>query len=541
MMSEMKPLVSSGRRFSAVWIIPLVALAIGISMAIHAMMTDGPTITIDFETAEGLKAGKTKVQLLNVEIGIVESVTLKENIAGVTVSLKLDHKTRQLLREDTRFWVVRARVGAGGVSGLSTILAGAYIEIAPGTGKEGKRTFVGLEEPPLTPLDAPGRRLTLHSSKIGSLSVGESVVYQGYKVGRIESMMFDQDQAQMRYDIFVDAPFHELINSNTRFWNSSGISLNASAEGFEVRMGSMDTLLLGGVAFGPPPGKPSGKPIKNGKEYKLYESYEDILKNPYRYGVYYVVSFLQSTRGLEPGAPVEYRGIPVGRVERILLKEISRLDMSDEGREAGRAIPVLIYLEPGRIELPDTQEAVTVLRQSIEDGVSQGLRATLLMGNLLTGKQLIGIDFYPDEAPAELGVFGQYPVIPSIETGIVRLETKVSKFLDRLNALPLDETIAGVNRVLGNADTTITSLNVLLESDDTKALPSELVTTLEELRVTLAGFSPDSKMYQGLGSSVNTLNGTLENLDGLIRQLSIRPNALLFPASPELDPIPEAR
>ena len=198
-------------------------------------------------------------------------------------------------------------------------------------------------------------------------------------------------------------------------------------------------------------------------------------------------------------------------------------------------------MEPGRIELPDTQEAVTVLRQSIEDGVSQGLRATLLMGNLLTGKQLIGIDFYPDEAPAELGVFGQYPVIPSIETGIVRLETKVSKFLDRLNALPLDETIAGVNRVLGNADTTITSLNVLLESDDTKALPSELVTTLEELRVTLAGFSPDSKMYQGLGSSVNTLNGTLENLDGLIRQLSIRPNALLFPASPELDPIPEAR
>ncbi|HEB28492.1 MAG TPA: intermembrane transport protein PqiB [Porticoccus sp.] len=533
-MSEMKPSTSSGRKFSAVWIIPLVALVIGLSMAVHNVMTQGPTITLDFETAEGLHKGKTKIRLLNVEIGLVEDVVLKEDMSGVTATVKLGPEARPLLHEDTRFWVVRPRIGAGGVSGLSTILAGTYIEMAPGTGAVGHREFVGLEEPPQTPLDAPGVRLTLYSRHIGSLSVGESVVYRGYNVGRIEAMEFDQARAQVRYEIFVDDPFHQLINSNTRFWNASGISLNASAEGFEVQMGSMDTLLLGGAAFGNPPDSPSGSPVESGQEYYLYESYDDSLKNPYTHGLYYVVSFFQSVRGLEPGAPVEYRGIPIGRVERILLKELSALGMADKGSVTGRAIPVLIYLEPGRMELPDSKESTDALKKTIEAGVTHGLRATLLVGNLLTGKQLVGIDYFPDEEPAELGMFEQYVVIPTIETGVGRLGNQVRSFMDRLNALPLEETVAGVNKVLG-------SVNGLLERDDTKKVSSELVATLGELRYALAGLSPDSKMYQSLGASVNSLNGTLENLDALIRKLSIKPSSLLFPGTPEMDPIPEAR
>ena len=547
-MSEMKPSISTGKKFSAVWIIPLVALVIGLSMGIYTFMTQGPTITLDFETAEGLQEGKTKVRLLNVDIGIVESVALKEDMSGVTAVVKLDPAGRPLLREDTRFWVVRARVGAGGVSGLSTIVAGTYIEIAPGTGPLGQREFVGLEEPPQTPLDAPGVRLTLLSSQVGSLSVGESVVFRGYNVGRIESMEFDQEQRQVRYGIFVDAPFHKLINSNTRFWDASGISLSASAEGFEVDIGSMDTLLLGGVAFGAPPGLPSGSPIENGREYHLYESYNDILKNPYAYGVNYVVSFYQSVRGLESGAPVEYRGIPIGRVERILVEELAKQGLAAGSSTVGQAIPVLIYLEPGRLKIPDNQESIDRFKLAIKEGVPKGLRATLMTGNLLTGKQLVSVDFFPEEEPAELGVFEQYAVIPTIETGVGRLENQVSSFLEKLNSLPLEETVTGVNKVLDSADSSLASLtstldsvNGLIDSDDSRRLSSELVATLGELRSALTGLSPDSKMYQSLGASVNSLNGTLESLDALIRKLSVKPSSLLFPASPEMDPIPEAR
>jgi paraquat-inducible protein B len=536
-MSEMKPTISSGRKFSAVWIIPLVALVIGLSMAVHNVMTQGPTITLDFETAEGLHKGKTKIRLLNVEIGLVEGVVLKEDMSGVTATVKLGPEARPLLHEDTRFWVVRPRIGAGGVSGLSTILAGTYIEMAPGTGAVGHREFVGLEEPPQTPFDAPGVRLTLYSSEVGSLSVGESVVYKGLDVGRIEATEFDLEGAEVRYDVFIDDPFHHLINSNTHFWNASGISLNASAEGFQVQMGSMDTLLLGGVEFANPPDTPSGSPVESGQKYRLYKSYDASLENHFAYGLYYVVSFYGSVRGLEPGAPVEYRGIPVGRVERVLLKELTALNFSDlsaQDQVSGRAIPVLIYLEPGQMELPDSQESTDVLKSGIEIGVTRGLRATLSVGNFLTGKQLVSIDFYPDEEPAELGTFEQYVTIPTIETGVGRLENQVRSFMDRLNALPLEETVTGVNKVLGN-------VNGLLDSDDTKNVSSELVATLGELRYVLAGLSPDSKMYQNLGASVNSLNGTLENLDALIRKLSVKPSSLLFPETPEMDPIPEAR
>ncbi|MDX2349912.1 MAG: intermembrane transport protein PqiB [Porticoccus sp.] len=533
-MNEMKPSINSGRKFSAVWIIPLVALVIGISMAVHNVMTQGPTITLDFETAESLQPGKTKIRMLSVEIGLVEGVVLKEDMSGVTATVELGSEARPLLRDDTRFWVVRPRVGGGGVSGLSTILAGSYIEMDPGTGAVGQREFVGLEEPPQTPLDAPGVRLTLYSSEVGSLGVGESVVYRGFNVGRIETMEFDREKAQVRYDIFIDDPFHQLVNSNTRFWNTSGISLNASAEGFEVRMGSMDTLFLGGVEFANPPSAPSGSPVEHGQEYRLYETYEDSLEDPYTFGTHYVVSFYQSIRGLEPGAPVEYRGIPVGRVERVLVKELSELHMAVKDDTSGRAIPVLIYLEPAMLKLQDSQEATDSFVKSIELGVSRGLRATLSVGNFLTGKQLVSIDFYPDEEPAELGTFDTYVTIPTIETGVGRLESQIRNFMDRLDALPLEETVAGANKVLGN-------VNGLLESDETKELSSELVATLAELRHTLTGLSPDSKMYQSLGASVNSLNGTLENLDALIRKISVKPNSLLFPASPEMDPIPEAR
>ncbi|MEZ0123090.1 MAG: intermembrane transport protein PqiB [Candidatus Reddybacter sp.] len=539
-MSEMKATVSSGRKFSAIWILPLVTLIVGVIIVAHSMMTQGPTITIDFETADSLEVGKTKIRLLSVNVGVVENVSIKEDLSGVTATIKLDQKTRHLLVDDTRFWIVRARVGAGGISGLSTILSGAYIEMAPGNGVNKTMAFVGLESPPLTPAGAPGLRLSLYTDRAGSVSEGNTVLYRGYPVGRVEAMAFDPERRQVHYDIFIDAPYHLLIGSDTRFWDVSGISLKASAGGFEVDMGSMDTILLGGVSFGRVPGLPKGGLIESGQEFKLYSSYDDILKRPYSYGTYYVVSFSQSLRGLVPGAPVEYRGIEIGRVERILLKELTTTTTGLSG--TGQAIPVLIYLEPALLEIGDNKKAVEALRMVIDRGVrTNGLRASLETGNLITGKQLISMDYFPDEEPAELGKFAQYSVIPTIETGVARLEQQVNAFLEKLNALPLEETVAAANKTLTSLTASIDSVNGVLASEDTQALPKEIVATLNDLRIVLNGLSPNSKMAQSLGSSVSTLNATLISLDALIRQLSIKPNAIIFPVSPEPDLIPEAQ
>ncbi|PCJ36570.1 MAG: hypothetical protein COA75_07250 [Cellvibrionales bacterium] len=543
-MSEMKATVSRGRKFSAIWILPLVTLVVGVIIVVHSMMTEGPSITIDFATADSLEVGKTKIRLLSVNVGVVESVKIKEDLSGVTATIKLDQETIPLLVDDTRFWIVRARIGAEGVSGLSTLLSGAYIEMAPGNEKVKKKVFVGLESPPLTPADAPGLRLSLYSDRAGSVSAGNSILYRGYPVGRVEAMAFDSERRQVRYDIFVDAPYHQLIGDFTRFWDTSGIAMKASAEGLEVAMGSMDTILLGGVAFGSIPGLSSGDPVESGKEYKLYKSYDDILEHPYSHGTHYVVSFSQSLRGLVPGAPVEYRGIEIGRVERILLKELASQGLPG----TGQAIPVLIYVEPGRLEVGDSDKAVQILRKVIAEGVrTKGMRASLQTGNLLTGKQLISIDYFPGEEPTELGEFQQYRVIPTIETGVARLEQQVSDFLEKLNSLPLEETVVGANKILSRADDTLVSLTVAIDSvnrvlanEDTQALPEELVETLGDLRTVLDGLSPNSKMAQSLGSSVSTMNATLISLDTLIRKLSISPNSLIFSTTPESDPIPEA-
>ena len=543
-MNNMKARVSRGRQFSAIWILPLVTLMLGVTIVVHSLLTDGPTITIEFETADNLQVGKTKVRLLNVDVGVVEHIDIKEDLSGVTATIKLEQKTAHLLLEDTHFWIVRARVGIGGITGLSTIVSGAYIEMAPGSETQRRVAFVGLENPPLTPADAPGLRLSLYSDRAGSVSAGNAVLYKGYPVGRIEAMTFDPERRQVHYDIFIDAPYHQLIDSATRFWDTSGIAMNATAEGFEVAMGSMDTLLLGGVAFGAIDGLPAGDTVENGQAYKLYESHSDILEHPYRYGMYYVVSFAQSLRGLVSGAPVDYRGITIGHVERILIKEMTLKGMTSDGQ----AIPVLIYLEPGRFEVADNQEALDRLSEVIASGVrDHGLRASLETGNLLTGKQLINLDYFPDEKPAQMGAFQQYRVIPTLEKGVARLEQQVSSFLEKLNALPLEETVVGANKVIHQADdtlvaltTAIDSVNAMLDNEATHALPEELGAVLGDLRTVLTGFAPSSKTAQNLGSSVTTLNRTLASLDSLIRQLLTKSSGIIFPLAPAPDLLPEA-
>jgi paraquat-inducible protein B len=534
-----KAATSTGSSVSAIWFIPLLALLLGAYMVVHGWMTEGPEIEIAFSTAEGLEAGKTKIKYRSVDMGVVEKVRLSDDFKGVIATAKLERQALELLREDTEFWVVTARVGVGQVTGLSTLLSGAYIQIDPGQGEPGRREFVALETPPLTPTDADGLRLSLNSDTASSVSTGDAVLYNGYKVGRVESEQFKADGSQVNYTVFIDAPYHNLVNSSSRFWDVSGVSLSAGADGFKVETGSLDTILLGGVAFGLPDGVRTGQPVKHNAEFKLYGSYEDILANPFRYGTYYVVSFSQSIKGLQPGAPVEFRGIQVGRVERILMKESleEALDKGLEGR--GDPIPILIYVEPARMELPDSEASVDIMRNSIETGVGNGMRASLESGNLLTGAKYIGIDYFPNAEPAELGSFQEWSTIPTIGTGLGQLQQQLSSILNMFNELPLQDTVESVNSAVSSLDETLGSLNTLLEQQGTQQLPAELNATLEDLRGILQGFSPDSEAYRSLNSSLLRLNRTLSNLESITGTLASQPNAVILPSDAPPDPIPE--
>ena len=336
-MSEAQAVVTQRGRLSRIWLVPVVAALLGVWMVVYTWRNQGPEITVVFSTAEGIEAGTTKLKSRNVDVGLVESVELGEDLESVVVTAQMVRSATLLLRDDTQFWVVRARIGTGGISGLGTIVSGGYIELSPGTGEEGRRRFLGLDDPPITPTGTPGLNFMLVREQAGSVDTGNPILYRGFRVGRIESADFDVDSQQMQYSAFIEAPYDDLVTDTTRFWNMSGLSFSATADGIELTTGSLESLLLGGVAFGLPEGVDRGESAEDGAIFELYANRESIDERPYRHGVEYVVEFASSVRGLEPGAPVEYRGLPSGRVERILLEELA-----SEGQEGGGSpIPVL--------------------------------------------------------------------------------------------------------------------------------------------------------------------------------------------------------
>jgi paraquat-inducible protein B len=516
-MPEHEAEVSERRAISPIWLVPIVSLLLGVWLVVYTWRNQGPEVEIVFKTATGIEAGKTKIKARSVDVGIVESVALGDDFETVVVTARLENTARPLLREDTQFWVVRARVDAAGVSGLGTLLSGGYIELTPGT-REGRRyDFVGLEVPPVTPAGTPGLRLSLTSEQAGSVRPGTPILYRGFRVGRVESSDFRIEDRQMHYRAFIEAPYDDLVNTSSRFWNVSGISFSATADGVELTTSSLEALVRGGITFGVPATLEPGGPTEDGAVFRLYANEKAIDQVPYLHHLEYVIPFERSVRGLKPGAPVEYRGIRIGNVVRLLIQELVE---DDTGPELA-PIPVLIRLEPGLFKLADSKAGEVEMHENILDAVRQGMRATLSTGNLLTGSLLVSLEVYPNAAPAEVGQFLGRPTIPTIPSGLQGLEQKITALLDKLNALPMSEVAVSLRTTLQSADgtlhrldETIVALNTLVASEDMQKLPASVRASLEELNRTL--------------HSVNNLATTLE----------AQPNSLIFDRRREPDPEP---
>jgi paraquat-inducible protein B len=527
--AEAHATVSRRRRVSSIWAVPIVALVLGAWMVIHTLRSQGPEITIVFSSAEGIEAGKTKVKVRNVEVGIVERVQLGDDLESVVVTTRLEKVAAPLLREDTQFWVVRPRVGPGGISGLGTLLSGGFIQLAPGTGKKGRRAFAGLDNPPITPAGTPGLRVKLVSDRAGSVGAGDPILYKGFRVGRVETATFDVASQSMHYDAFILAPYDDLVSTATRFWRASGISVSASADGFRVDTASLEALLIGGVAFGLPEGVEAAGAVEPGETFELHANYASVNERPYHHGIEYVVQFARSVRGLKPGAPLEYRGIRMGSVERILLKEsLAGGGITGEGRP----IPVLVRVEPGRLGLPDSEEGVEMLSRALPSAVANGMRATIATGNLLTGSLYIMLNFYPPgQHPGEIGTFAGRPTIPTIATGLEGLELGLTALLDKLTALPLDQ-------VLDRVDAVLDSLKAILGSEEMRALPRSIDATLDTMRDTLASVSADSALQERLLRTLTELDHTLRSVRAVFDTLDEKPNSLIFSREvpPDVEP-----
>jgi paraquat-inducible protein B len=489
--------IKTSRGISIVWLVPLVAAVIGIWLAYTTLQERGPTITITFDNAEGLEAGKTKVKYKDVEVGTVESVRISQDLKQIVVTAEMVKDAEEYISEGTRFWVVSPRLGAGGVSGLGTLLSGVYIGVDPKPGAPAKE-FVGLAEPPLITSDTPGRHYTLRATTRGSISRGSSVYFRGIEVGQVVDYTLAADNQSLDIQVFIRAPHDQLVQDDSRFWNASGIRLSMSANGVQVATESVQALLSGGIAFDTPMRATPGKPSSENTVFALYDSYESVTQAGFTDKVPYLVQFDESVRGLSPGAPVEFRGMRVGTVRDVGLQ----LDVATESVR----IPVTIEIEPQRITFTGSTKDNPYEGTPyalMEKLVERGLRAQLQPGNLLTGQMLVDLGFHPNAVPAKLDRSGEYPEIPSVPSEMDALTASASGILTELAKLPLTELVEDLRSTVQNVDALVSS--------------PRTAETLEALKVTATSLQAVVQTIdQQLGPLLAQAQGTLSSADAMV-------------------------
>jgi paraquat-inducible protein B len=463
---------------SIVWIIPIVAAIIGAWVAYKSFSETGPTITITFESAEGLEAGKTKVKYKDVEVGLVESIDLESDLKHVLVTVQMNAGSKSYLTEQTRFWVVKARISGGTVSGLGTLLGGAYIAVDPVSGGKFVNKFVGLEQAPVVTTDQPGQHFTLKADTRGSLDVGAPIYFRQIKVGEVVSYQLAEDNKSIDFKIFINAPHHLKVTENTRFWNASGVDVSLSASGFKVDMESTVSLLTGGLAFGLPPDSPPGDVVPENTVFTLHDNRAAAYEKEITQRKKFLLYFDGTVRGLTADAPVEFRGITLGRVVSV--------DLEFDRETEEFVIPVIIELEPERFGGGTSGYAPEKRRHILEGFIANGLRAQLKMGNILTGKLYVDLDFFPNADKAELRQAKGYEVLPTIPTSIEELTRNVTAVLDKVKEFPfgkigadMTHAIASLDKTLVQADGTLKSIETLVAKDS--PLSQELQESLHEL------------------------------------------------------------
>ena len=263
------PLLHQGRwRNAVIWLLPVVALVIALSMVIQARLSVGPEVVIAFHSSAGLEAGKTTVKYKDVNVGLVKEITLSPDNTQVLVRVSLAKSAQNLARRDTRFWVVRPRVGMNGVSGIDTLLSGAYIGVDRGLSNESQHRFTGLETPPPIVNDMEGSQFLLEADDLGSLDINSPVYFRRIPVGRITSYQLRKDGRGIDLDIFIDAPYDRLVTADSRFWNVSGEDLFVGSDGFQLKTQTVAAIMAGGIAFSTPEGSSDGLLYKQTR-YKL--------------------------------------------------------------------------------------------------------------------------------------------------------------------------------------------------------------------------------------------------------------------------------
>jgi paraquat-inducible protein B len=511
-----------------VWLIPLIAAAAGGWILAHSILTRGPTITITFKNADGLVAGKTKIKYKEVDIGDVKSIALSKDRSQVIVTAQLARGADSFLREDTRFWVVRPRIGTGGISGLGTLLSGPYIGVDVGKSEEEREDFVGLDVAPFVLTGLPGRRFVLHADNMESLDIGSAIYFRHIEVGQVVAFELDTQGKGVIIHIFINAPYDQYVTNNSRFWNASGIELSLDAAGVKVQTESLASIIAGGITFQAPPDLPIAAAADENAPFTLFADRDSAMKHADSEVRKILLYFKESVRGLSPGAPVDFRGIVIGEVKSISLEY--------NKREKIFLFPVEVNIYPERLRAhylagaDRAEHDENADREVLDKLVEHGLRAQLKSGNLLTGMLYVALDFFPDAPRATLNWNKQPLVLATVPGTLEELQTTLLHISRKLDKVPLDDIGVDLHKAIKTLDVTLQNVDKLVKQLDSDVAP-EARATLEQARKTLKTaertLSSDAPVEQDLRDALREISRSAESLRTLTDYLDRHPESLI--------------
>ena len=499
-------------RLSLVWFIPIVAAIVGAWVAVTRVLSEGPKITIVMKSAEGLEAGKTKIHYNGVDIGTVTTIELSKDHQHAIMTAQMAPKTESFLVADTKFWVVRPRISGANVTGLGTLISGAYIGVEIGSSKEDRRDFVALETPPVITGDIPGRFFVLRTPDLGSLDNGTPIYFRRLQVGQVASYALDQDGKNLSVKVFVQAPYDQYVNPDTRFWHASGIDVSFSASGLTVQTQSVLSILIGGIAFETAATDPVLPPAEENTVFTLFANRAQAFNPPPRNPQTYQLIFKDSVRGLAPGAPVEFRGIPIGEVAEVRAQvDLKTFEFS---------VPVTIHVDAQRLgvkimDLKPGEKFETMRRKMIDSLVSHGVRAQLRTGNLLTGATYVSLDFFPGAPPATVDWSQKPAQLPTTSGQLEGTEATVESIIKKLDKVPFQEIGDDLHKAITELDKTlVTAQGTLMTARDTLENTSNLT-------------GPNSSQVQQLDSTLQEVSRAARSLRVLADYLERHPEALV--------------
>ncbi|ADU37321.1 intermembrane transport protein PqiB [Variovorax paradoxus] len=511
---------------SLIWLIPIVAALVGVTLVARILLERGPEIVLTFKTAEGLEAGKTAVKYKDVQIGLVQSLRLARDRSHVRVLVQLNKDAESFTSDDSRFWVVRPRLDTSGISGLGTLLSGAYIGADAGVSKETAGEFKGLEAPPIVTRDDSGQQFLLRATDIGSLDVGSPVYFRRIKVGQVAAYELDGDGRGVTLRVFVNAPYDKFVGVNTRFWQASGIDAQLSASGFTLRTQSLATILLGGIAF-QAPDDAMGPLAKENTAFMLAQDEVAAMKEPDGPSQTLLMYFNQSLRGLVPGAPVDFRGVVIG--------EVKSIGVEFDRAEREFRMPVLVQIYPDRLRRRETgqpqgTESRATQQERLRFLAEKGLRAQLRNGNLLTGSVYVALDFFPKAPPVQIDLAKNPIELPTVANSLDEIQSQVQEIASKLNKVPYEQiaadlrtTLATLNKTLTSAEQTVTRIN----NDVTPELAAAMKDVRKTVNTAERTLADDSPLQQDMRQTLRELTRAAGSVRVLTDYLERHPESLL--------------